>query len=211
MAENAYLNALGYRNGENQSRLPPMTWMLSKVPAATGGMVANTVYALATERWFTQFVPQFGAEMVGSIALGGIAYVVDHSSLFDSTDLRKAFTDGLIGRGAPVLSNSVMSIITWIFNWLRGQGGQSGQTNNQKAQALLSDPGVQSMLPETNLDHAPQAVAEMLSLLSNSPRTREMIAQDLMGVMERRGFEITPEARSQVANCINDLAVQYKR
>ena len=208
MAENSYMAALGYPGGENRRNLPFVDWMLSKVPAAAGGLTANMVYEVVTTRWFVTLASQYGAELIGSLGLGIVAYIVDHSFFFRSNDLSKAFTDGLIGRGAPVLSRSIIGVVNMLIDTVKS-GGKA--ETGQKAQAILTDPTMRGLLPQTSLDNAPQAAAEMISLLADSPRTRELIAQDLVSIMEKRGMEVTAAARADVANCINDLAAQYKR
>lgn len=199
-AKDDYLNALGYKQDTARQNLPLAQWLVSKLPAAAGGLFAHEVYQLLTTKWFTELAGKYGPDVVGSIGLAVIAWALDHSVVFRrSDDLSEGFTDGMMGRGAPAVWNTIKGGYSWLVD---------GLTSKPKArsQGLLSANNGQP-----SLDSAPQALAEMISLLADSPRTRDLLASDLITMMERRGMQIDQAARSNFANCIGDLASQYKQ
>lgn len=198
MADNVYLKAMGFNQDKGRAELSWDKWLASKVPAAAGGLFAHWAYELVVDKWFVDTAKKYGPDIVGSIGLTFIAWAIDHSwGWFDSDEALKAFTDGMMGRGAPAVWNTLKAGFNWIAE---GFGLQ------KKAQGLLS-----ANEGSPSLDNSPGAIAEILGLLADSPRTREMIAQDLATVFERRGMQIDDAARSNFANCLGDLANQYKQ
>lgn len=195
MAKNDYLQAIGVGVNQSSQNKPFAEWIASKLPAAAGGMFAHWAYQKIVSEFFTKQAQKYGADIVGSIGLAFIAYALDHS-LFGwrkgfSDDMTQSFTDGMMGRGAPAVLNSVQSLF----------GSLSGGASNQKAQGM----------PSASLDNAPEALADMLSLLKNSPETRNRLTSDLIAAMERQDIRVDDAAKRNLANCLNDLAGQYQR
>lgn len=204
-----YLNAMGVGQETGRQNLPLDQWIVSKIPPAAGGLFAHEVYNLTTTKWFANLVPKYGRDIIGSLGLGIAAYVLDHNMNVlvwkipnFSDDFTESFTDGMIGRGAPALFSAFQALAGKLSDWLTGK-----TSTPQKANAML--PPGQEYAP--NLDDAPGALADMMSLLSTSPKTRQALTDDLLNRMAQRGVEVTPLAKTNIANCIGDLAESYKR
>ena len=193
---NAYIKAMGFGNNSASQNKPWDQWLASKLPAAFGGMFAHTVYQNAIGL-FSKQAKDYGPDIVGSIALTIIAYILDHDmvGLSDgfSDDFSQSFTDGMMGRGAPAVYNAIGQ--AW-------RGLTSVVSPNAKKADGMEGP---------SLDRAPEALAEMMSLLANSPETRQKMALDLISVMEGQNMNVDSTAKSKIANCINDLARNYQR
>lgn len=201
--KNGYLLAMGFGvNTESQNKTFGK-WLASKIPAAAGGLFAHEVYDIITTKVFKEVASKYGADIVGSVGLALVAYILDHNlwplkNKGFSDDFSQSFTDGMMGRGAPAVLNAAKSIYEKIVEFL-----SPGKTPGQ---GLIGAPGV-----APSLDAAPAALADMMSLLQNSPRTRQLLAEDLISAMEKRDMEVSPQARMNIANCIGDLAQNYTR
>lgn len=212
--KDAYLDAMGYNKDKDRQNLPFTEWVVSKFPAAAGGLFAHEVYDLTTTKWFATLVPRYGRDIVGSLGLAIVAYSLDHNLNMVvwkrpgfSDDMTEGFTDGMIGRGAPALFSAVGTVLKKVSDYLSGDANAKKPVAGKPAQAML--PQGQEYTP--NLDDAPAALGDMMALLASSPKTRQMLTEDLLGRMENRGIEISPNARTNIANCIGDLAQSYKR
>lgn len=192
---NDYIKAMGFGNNSSSQNKPMGEWLASKLPAALGGMFAHTVYQNAIGL-FSKQAKDYGPDIVGSISLAVFAYVLDHDVIGFaegfSDDFSQSFTDGMMGRGAPAVYNALGQL------WKGISGLVSGGT---KANGMEGP----------SLDRAPEALAEMMSLLANSPETRQKMAIDLISVMESQNMNVDSTAKSKIANCINDLARNYQR
>lgn len=189
------------QNKANQNK-PFADWILSKLPAAAGGLFAHYAYHQAVG-WFPKQAAAYGPDIVGSIGLALIAYLLDHTGTFKqdwSSDATQSFTDGMMGRGAP----AVVSASTQIWKLLAGalNASTTGQANPKPAGSLHDQPSI---------DQAPEVLAEMMSMLANSPETRKKLAVDLISVMEQQNMRVDDAAKSKLANCIENLASSYSR
>lgn len=194
---NEYLTAMGYNVNRASQNKPFVEWLVSKMPAAGGGLFAHWVYQKLVTDIFSKQAKVYGPDIVGSIGLAIIAYILDHN-LWGwregfSDDLTQSFTDGMMGRGAPAVMNTANSVWEFLI------GTVSGKKTAGNA------------LPSASLDRAPEALADMMALLADSPDTRRRLADDLVTAMERQDMRVDDTAKRNLANCINDLATQYKR
>ena len=198
--------AMGFGVNTQTQNKPFLKWLASKIPAAAGGLFAHEVYEIFTQKIFTEAANKYGADVVGSIGLAIVAYVFDHN-LWPvkrpgfSDDFSQSFTDGMMGRGAPAVWNGLKTGLGKLVDWVAAPPSAT-----KRSQGLLSGSPTNA-----SLDVAPEALADMMALLHNSPRIRQMLADDLISTMEKRDMEISPQARVNIANCIGDLAQNYKR
>ena len=162
-----YLRALGYDQGREQQNLPLGQWIVSKVPAAAGGMFAHEVYEWAVEKIFANLVPKYGRDVIGSLGLTIVAYLIDHNLnilVFKrpgfSDDLTQAFTHGMMGRGAPAVWNSAQIILGKLADFLTVKESKPSSitSGDKKAQSLL--PNGQEYPP--SLDNATSAAATLM-------------------------------------------------
>lgn len=204
--ENGYLVAVGFGRNVEQQNKPWDDWLMAKVPAAMGGLFAHFAYNYVVDNIFKSLVPKYGRDIVGSVGLTIIAYLIDHNRPFffykkgSSDEMTKAFTDGMMGRGAPAVTNAIYQILMKLTEFVSGQPSEA-----KKANAMMPE----SQAHSASLDSAPAAFADMMSLLSNSPKTRAMLTQDLLDKMDQAGIDIDPRARENIANCIGELATNY--
>ncbi|PSM31457.1 hypothetical protein BVG81_005265 [Haliangium sp. UPWRP_2] len=188
-------------NSQSQNK-PFGQWILSKLPAAFGGLVAHYVYHQAVEL-FPKQAKAYGPDIVGSIGLALGAYVLDHDLIWAdgiSSDFTQSFTDGMMGRGAPAVLSGTVQIWKMIANGFNAVTTE--QANPKPAGALRNEPSI---------DNAPEVLAEMMSMLRNSPETRQKMAADLIAVMEQQNMRVDDAAKSRLANCIESLANNYSR
>ena len=186
-------------NRESQNK-PFSQWLAAKTPAALGGLFAHTIYQQIVAL-FAKQSQKYGPDIVGSIGLALIAYILDHNlwgwSKSFSDDATQSFTDGMMGRGAPAVFNAVSSV----WNGLTKVVGEKAPSAGKAANASMG----------ASLDNAPEVVADMMSLLASSPETRQRLAKDLIETMEKHQMRLDDKARSNIANCIGDLANTYKQ
>jgi hypothetical protein len=155
-------------------------WLASKGPAVLGGHAGQWVVEWALKRWPNH--PR-GAAFVGGVAVlvagFGLEVLVAKSSpsngrLFDK------ITDGMVGRAAPLITNTVKRIL--------------GMEVPKAAQGTAS------------LDGDQEAVAEVARLLRDSPETTQDLATQMFELMKRDGVDIDEAGRQAVVRSMREVS-----
>lgn len=157
-------------------------WLVSKAPAAVGGLIAQQVYDWAAEKWPKH---KYGRDFVGSVGVVVAGYgiqVMLSSRGSNLSHMADKFTDGMVGR--------VSGQIWGLFKKATGLA----QANPANASSALT------------LDNDRQAVIEVGDLLASSPETTSAMAAMITDIMRKEGHEVDDAAAKGLVDSLREAS-----
>lgn len=183
-----YSRALGLDSGHTVSTQLSLSgagaWLVSKVPAAVGGLIAKQVYDWAAAKWPSN---KYSREFVGSIGVVVAAYGVQalvSATSPSSSHMLDKLTDGMIGN----VSGVVWGLTKKLF------ANSAGVANSGGASSAVT------------LDGDRQAVIDVGDMLASSPETTSAMAAMITDIMRKEGHEVDDAAAKGLVDSLREAS-----